>query len=223
MQVRWEFVLAGENARLYVGTNCTVKVSASEPYHRLELSGANAEIVIDGGTVDALFLGIAGYWKNGEHDQSSLGDPAGITFSGKNPQLKLDDHMGDYLTKVYGAMSSSPVFRFVIPEGGYDSTPIVRYGRNGTTLFAQSSADIPAVKFVVDRSSPYLKVRGDFTQQLLDWSSSTAGTKLNTAGVSFAAMPRAGERMYFTPAEGDAKSGVAIDCIGQKGLAIVLR
>ena len=223
MEVRWEFVLAGENARLYVGTNCTVKVSASEPYHRLELSGANAEIVIDGGTVDALFLGIAGYWKGSEHDQSSLGDPAGITFSGKNPLLKIDDHMGDYLTKVYGVTSSSPAFRFVIPEGGYDSTPIVRYGRNGTTLFAQSSADIPAVKFVVDRSSPYLKARGDFTQQLLDWSSSTADPKLNTEGVSFANMPRDKERMYFTPESGDTKSGIAVDCKGRQGLAVVVR
>jgi hypothetical protein len=99
----------------------------------------------------------------------------------------------------------------------------VRYGRNGTTLFAQSSADIPAVKFVVDRSSPYLKARGDFTQQLLDWSSSTADPKLNTAGVSFANMPRDKERMYFTPESGDTKSGIAVDCKGRQGLAVVIR
>ena len=223
VQVRWEFVLDGENARLYVGTNCFVRVSAAEPYHRLELSGTDAEIAIDGGTVDALFLGIAGYWNDGEHPHGTHGIPKGITFSGKNPQLRLDDHMGNYKTRVYDVLSTSPEFRFIIPEGGYDSTPVVRYGKDGTTLFPLLSEGIPAVKFVVDRNSPYLKARGDFTQQLLDWSSSTADPKLNTAGVTFARMPRDKERMYFTPESGDVKSGIAVDCKGKQGLSIILR
>ena len=131
--------------------------------------------------------------------------------------------MGNYKTRVYDVLSTSPEFRFIIPEEGYDSTPVVRYGNDGTTLFPQPSADIPAVKFIVDRSSPYLKARGDFTQQLLDWSSSTADPKLNTSGVQFARMPRDKERMYFTPESGDTKSGIAVDCKGRQGLAMIIR
>ena len=211
----WESEVNGENAYLYIGTNSFLEVSMAEGWHRLELSGNNAEIVVDCGRINALQLTIG--------NNHTGYTPKGIVFKGKTPQLRLRDSNEQRASSIVNAIPGSPAFIFVIPEGGYDVTPIARTDRNGNTFFAQSSSDIPAVTFKVDRSSPYLKVRGDFTQQLLDWSSSTAGTKLNTAGVSFAAMPRAGERMYFTPAEGDAKSGVAIDCIGQKGLAVVVR
>ena len=75
----------------------------------------------------------------------------------------------------------------------------------------------------VTRMSPYLKVRGDFTQQLVDWTRNNTSYQLNTAGVSFAAMPHAGERMYFTPEQGDAKSGIAVDCVGTKAFMVIIR
>lgn len=215
LSMRWEVAVRGENARMYVGTNCTVFVSTAEAWHRLELAGKDAEIIIDGGVVDALCLWI-GY---------SVANyaPKGITFRGKTAQLKLRDVNGDRASSIVNAIPGSPVFNFIIPEGGFESTPIVRTGGGGTTLFAQSSADIPAVTFTVDRSSPYLKVRGNFTQQLVDWSTSSAATKLNTDGVAFGAVPRVGEFFYFTPTEGEAKSGVAVSCLGSSGFAIIVR
>jgi hypothetical protein len=215
VRTMWESEVNGENAYLYIGTNSFLEVSMSEGWHRLELSGNNAEIVVDCGRINALQLTIG--------NNHTGYTPKGIVFKGKTPQLRLRDSNEQRASSIVNAIPGSPAFIFVIPEGGYDVTPIARTGRNGNTFFAQSSSDIPAVTFIVDRSSPYLKARGDFTQQLLDWSSSTAGTKLNTAGVSFANMPRDKERMYFTPESGDTKSGIAVDCKGRQGLAVVVR
>ena len=225
MTTSWALGIEGVDALLYVGTNCQVRVSNAEPYHRLGLSGENAEIVIDGGTINALYLGIGGYYGSGEESLLAKGEPKGVTFSGPNPQLILRDSESRYKTKVYAALGSSPIFNFIIPEGGYVSTPIMRTGGNGNTLFEQSSADIPAVTFKVDRKSPYLKVRGNFTQQLVDWSTSTAETKLNTGGVVLTDMPKLamGETIYFTPTAGEAKSGIAADCRGRTGFEIRLR
>jgi len=217
LRTRWRLYLEGENAYLYVGTNSAVYVSKAESWHWVELSGKDAEIVIDGGLIDTLCL-----WIGQQYVDET---PKGITFSGANPRLVLVDNNGERKTEVRNAIPGSPVFNFIIPEGGFESTPIVRTGGGGTTLFAQSSADIPAVTFTVDRSSPYLKVRGNFTQQLVDWSTSTAETKLNTSGVSLADMPKAamGETIYFTPTVGESKSGIAVQCRGKSGLIVTLR
>ena len=217
VDVQWEFTVEGQNAYLYIGTNCQIRASVAEPYHRFGLSGSNAEVVIDGGTIETLYLAIA---KNGD----TANAPKGITFSGKNPRLLIRDNMANnYLTQIYSAINASPVFTFVIPEDGFESTPIVRTGNNGNTFFGQDSEGIPAVTLKVDRSSPYLKVRGNFTQQLVDWSTSSAATKLNTDGVAFGAVPRVGEFFYFTPTEGEAKSGIAVSCLGSSGIAIIVR
>ena len=215
VRTRWESQVSGENARIYVGTNSFLEVSMSESWHRLEISGSNAEIVIDDGVVDALQLTIGNDY---------TGDtPKGVTFKGKAPQLRLRDDNGQRASAVVNAIPGSPAFSFVIPAGGYARTPVVRTGNGGNTFFAQSSSSIPPLMFKVDKTSPYRKVRGDFTQQLLDWSTSAAESKINTAGVTLAASDRAGETLYFTPVEGDAKSGVSIDCIGQKSFAVVVR
>jgi len=215
LRTRWRVYVEGENAYLYVGTNCAVYVSKAENWHWIELSGKDAEIVIDGGLIDSLCL-----WIGQQYVDAT---PKGITFSGSNPRLVLGDNNGERKTQVRNAIPGSPVFNFVIPEGGFESTPIVRSQGGGATLFEQTSEDIPAVTFKVDRSSPYLKVRGNFTQQLVDWSTSTAETKLNIDGVAFAAMPREGETMYFTPVQGETKSGIAVSCLGPSGFAIIFR
>ena len=115
------------------------------------------------------------------------------------------------------------MFRFVIPEEGYTSTPIVRTGDGSNTLFAKDTEQIPEILFSVDKTSPYLKVRGNFTQQLVDWTRNGTAYQINTSGVQFARMPRDKERMYFTPESGDTKSGIAVDCKGRQGLAVVIR
>jgi hypothetical protein len=151
--MEYEVALSGENASMYVGTNCTVAASTKggQDWHRIELSGNNAEIVVDEGVIEGLCLVI------GESETEYL--PKGITFKGKSPKLRIRDSNVQRPSYVVNAIPGSPVFNFVIPEGGYESTPIVRYGGNGNTFFAQSSADIPAVQFKVDKNSPYLKAR----------------------------------------------------------------
>ena len=211
----FEVVLAGDNASMYVGTNCMVSVSTKENWYRLELSGKDAEIVLDGGVIDALYLTIGAQHSEYLHK--------GMTLKGKSAKLRLSDVQGERPSLVANAIPGSPVFNFIIPQGGYDATPILRTGANGNTLFAQSSDDIPAVEFRVDPASPYLKVRGDFDQQLLDWSTSSADTKLNTSGVALADMRRAGEGLYFTPKGDSAKDGIAAHCVGTKAFTIIIR
>lgn len=218
IKTQWEFTVAGENAYMYLGTNCHVAVSKKEDWHRFELSGKDAEIVIDNGTVDALYLGIA--------ESSSGQSPKGITFMGRDAQLAIRDSNGERTTGIKNAIPESPVFRFVIPAGGFASAPIVRTGNGGATFFARDGEGVPAVTFVVDKASPYLKSRGKFDQQLVDWSTSAAQTKLDTAGITLTDMPRSSvshAQMYFTPKSDAAKSGVACECRGSQGMFITLR
>ena len=145
---------------------------------------------------------------------------------GRDAQLAIRDNNGERTTGIKNAMPESPVFRFVIPVGGFASAPIVRTGTGGATFFARDEEGIPAVTFVVDKASPYLKARGKFDQQLVDWSTSAAQTKLDTTGIALTDMPRSSvshAQMYFTPKSDAAKSGVACECRGSQGMFITLR
>ena len=214
----FEVALHGQNAYLYVGTNCVVDASMKGgESHRLELSGKDAEIVVDDGCINALYLVI------GQSQTTDL--PKGISFTGKNPRLELrNSSYNDRRSCVCNAIPGSPVFRFVIPEEGYTSTPVVRTGDGSNTLFARDSEAIPQVVFAVDKASPYLAVRGKFTQKLVDWTRGSTEYAIDTAGVTLAEMPGSKKsRIYFTPETGETKSGIAAFCYGKDGFAVVVR
>ena len=140
-------------------------------------------------------------------------------FKGENAKLAVKGYIRNRLSS-----EQAVTFSFVIPEGGFASAPIVKSGSNADyPLFAKENASSGGVTFRVEKASPYLKARGNFTQPLVDWTRNGTSYQIDTAGVAFAAMPRDKERMYFTPESGDTKSGIAVDCKGRQGLAMIIR
>ncbi len=199
LRTRWAFTVEGANAYAYIGTNCQVVATAAEPYHRIGLAGENAEIVLDGGKLIGLYLSVGSTYTSET--------PKGITFKGKNPRLELDDHMGGSWVTKCSAIPGSPVFSFEVPEGGYDSAPIVRTGTSSGVFFP-SAEGVPPVVFSVSRTSPCRGTQESFTKPLLDWSLN--GGTVDTAGVVLSPMSGMG-RLYYTPEDSAAKSGVAMD------------
>ena len=212
MNCVWTGGIDGENAYVYVGSNCTFATGVGEDWHIGKIQGKNATFTVDNGTFSAAAMTIG----SGESSDA----PTTLRFMGKN--AKMDCKV--YLKNVNTVEGSSRV-EFVIPEGGYAATPITKGGSDETAFLAPAGEGNMPICMAVLRSSPYLKVRGNFTQQLVDWSTSTAETKLNTAGVTLGSMPRAGmgETMYFTPTAGESKSGIAANCRGRSGLEIKFR
>lgn len=119
-QTTWEFNVNGTNAKLYVGPDCEI-YAGSGWWYVFRLDGNGAEIVLDDGTIDALYLRI--------NDSGSSDAPKGITFRGKKPQLLLEDRMG-YVTGIANPMDASPTFTFEVPAGGYDIAPVRKNGWN---------------------------------------------------------------------------------------------
>lgn len=206
----WAGGIDGENAYVYVGSNCTFATGVGENWHIGTLTGKNSTFTVDNGTFSAAAMTIG----SGE----SASAPFTLRFMGKNAKMECKV----YLKNVNAVEGSSRV-EFSIPEGGYAATPITKGGDDNTAFLAPDEDGREPICVTVMRTSPYLKVRGNFTQQLVDWTRNNTSYQIDTAGVTFAKMPRDKERMYFTPESGDVKSGIAVDCKGKQGLTITLR
>jgi hypothetical protein len=206
IRTRWAFSVEGENAYAYIGSNCTVYVTKAEPYHRLGLSGKDAEIVLDNGTIDALYLSI--------NASGSSDAPKGITFRGKKPQLLLEDRMG-YVTGIAKPMDASPTFTFEIPAGGYDVVPVRKNGWNdGSHPFMErASADIPVLRIKVDDKSPFFKAKGKGEFRLVEWAHEGKSKGIDTTGVSLVEMgpSRRGSNWLYYSTSVDGVEATAID------------
>jgi hypothetical protein len=206
IRTRWAFSVEGENAYAYIGSNCTVYVTKAEPYHRLGLSGKDAEIVLDDGTIDALYLRI--------NDSGSSDAPKGITFRGKKPQLLLEDRMG-YVTGIAKPMDASPTFTFEIPAGGYDVVPVRKNGWNdGSHPFMErASADIPVLRIKVDDKSPFFKAKGKGEFRLVEWAHEGKSKGIDKTGVSLVEMApsRRGSNWLYYSTSVDGVEATAID------------
>ena len=208
----WEFNIEGENATCLIGSNCFVTVGVAEDWHGTQLCGGNASLTLDNGTLNATYMWI------GRKDGNAASAPGGIVFKGEHPRLNAN-YLRNRLSD-----GQTTTFSFEIPEGGYDDTPIHKRGWNGDVrMLARVDGDAGGnVIFKIADMSPYLKIRGNFTQQLADWTYGDVTYQVDTTAITFATGPH-GEEMYFTPVEGDAKSGIAVDCCGKGGFVVILK
>ena len=215
ISTRWEFVVEGDNAELFVGDGCEIDQRGVDG-NRFGFAGENASIVISNGVVKATILRIGGTEDTDTSYQGKL--PAGIAFKGDNPQLQIRRY-----AKVHADMGGELPVVFTVPENGFGRTPIVKIADTNRG-FGELNGDIPGLLFSIDMKSPYLVVKSKFRQPLVDWTYNNTAYSVNTAAISFAEMKYAPTaRMYFTPESGEAKSGVEAYCYTQKGTMIIVR
>lgn len=215
LSTRWEFVVEGDNAALFVGDGCEIDQRGVDG-NRFGFAGENASIVISNGVIKATILRIGGTGDTDESFKNKL--PAGIAFKGDNPQLQIRRY-----AKVHADMGGELPVVFTVPANGFARTPIVKIADTNRG-FGELNGDIPGFSFAVDMKSPYLATTNRFRQQLVDWTYNNASYSVNTDAISFVAMKYAPKaRMYFTPEEGSTKSGVAAYCYTEKGTQIIFR
>lgn len=215
ISTRWEFVVEGDNAELFVGDGCEIDQRGVDG-NRFGFAGENASIVISNGVVKATILRIGGTEDTDTSYQGKLS--AGIAFKGDNPQLQIRRY-----AKVHADMGGELPVVFTVPENGFGRTPIVKIADTNRG-FGELNGDIPGLLFSIDMKSPYLVVKSKFRQPLVDWTYNNTAYSVNTAAISFAEMKYAPTaRMYFTPESGEAKSGVEAYCYTQKGTMIIVR
>ena len=212
---RWEFVVEGENASLFVGDGCEINQRGVDG-NRFGFAGENASIVISNGVVKAKVLRISG---TGDDDTNYNGKmPTGLFFKGENPQLQIANY-----AKIHADMGADLPVVFTIPTNGFERTPIVKAGTTDR-IFPDLNGDIHGMVFSIDLNSPYLAVKSKFVQQLVDWTYNNNSYAVNTSAIAFGEMKYAPTaHMYFTPVEGDTKTGVAACCYTQKGTCIIVR
>ena len=215
ISTRWEFVVEGDNAELFVGDGCEIDQRGVDG-NRFGFAGENASIVISNGVVKATILRIGGTGDSDTKYQNKL--PAGIAFKGDNPQLQIRRY-----AKVHADMGGELPVVFTVPANGFGRTPIVKIADTNRG-FGELNGDIHGLLFSIDMKSPYLVVKSKFRQPLVDWTYNNTAYSVNTAAISFAEMKYAPTaRMYFTPESGEAKSGVEAYCYTQKGTMIIVR
>ena len=211
LSTTWQFDMTGTGASLYVGSNCTVNVGVGEDWHGSQFYGDGTKIVIDNGTFNATYVWLGN--KNGD----AVVPMDGFTFMGANPQFNVKGYFRNMMQS-----GDTVKMDFEIPVGGFTSVPISKTGSNSDHSFL-ASASGGKVAFSVLQTSPYLNVRGNFTQDLVAWTRNGTDYVIDTDGITFAGMPREGETMYFTPVQGETKSGIAVSCLGSSGIAIIVR
>ena len=200
LSVRWEFVVAGDNATLFVGDGCELHQRGVDG-DRFQFAGQNAALVISNGLVRANTLRING---RNDDDTSFEGKaPAGIAFLGERPQLQILQY-----ARIHADGGADVPVTFSIPVGGFAATPIVKSG-SSNGVFAERKAGVThGLRFRVERDSPFFaqdQVR-TMEQQLLDWTYEGAARTVDTDGVAFATSGKAD--LAFTPADSATKSGV---------------
>ena len=215
LDTRWEFVVDGENARLYVGDGCLLNQRGVDG-NRFQFSGENASIVISNGLVRA------NSFRFGARNDSDTGNvgktPAGIRFEGGSPRLLLTNYAN--LPLDIGA--DIPVV-FCIPANGYSSAPIAK-GSDANRTFADRSASAThGLNFSIDKASPFFGQTdiGKLTQPLVDWSYNNTAYGDNTDAISFAQDGKAA--FAFAPAESATKSAVVVELKAISGFSIILR
>lgn len=215
ISTRWEFVVEGDNAELFVGDGCEIDQRGVDG-NRFGFAGENASIVISNGVVKATILRIGGTGDSDVNYQNKL--PAGIAFKGDNPQLQIRRY-----AKVHADMGGELPVVFTVPENGFGRTPIVKIADTNRG-FGELNGDIPGLLFSIDMKSPYLVVKSKFRQPLVDWTYNNTAYSVNTDAISFAEMKYAPTAcIYFTPEDGATKSGVEAYCYTQKGTQVVIR
>ena len=215
ISTRWEFVVEGDNAELFVGDGCEIDQRGVDG-NRFGFAGENASIVISNGVVKATILRIGGTGDSDVNYQYKL--PAGIAFKGDNPQLQIRGY-----AKVHADMGGELPVVFTVLENGFGRTPIVKIADTNRG-FGELNGDIPGLLFSIDEKSPYLAVKSKFRQPLVDWTYNNTAYAVNTDAISFGEMKYAPAAcMYFTPVDGETKSGVEAYCYTQKGTCIIVR
>lgn len=216
LYTRWEFTVEGSNASLYVGDGCELFQDGVDG-NRFQFSGENASIVISNGLVRAKSLRIGA--RNSSDTQYAGKCPAGFRFEGASPQLRINNEAN--IPVDVGA--DIPVV-FCIPENGFGAVPIVKGSTANTKFAVKDSSDNHGLAFAIDVKSPYLTAKSRFVQPLVDWTYNNTAYAVNTDAISFGEMKYAPTAcMYFTPVEGDTKTGVAAYCYTQKGTCIIVR
>ena len=215
LSTRWEFVVEGDNAALFVGDGCEIDQRGVDD-NRFGFAGENASIIISNGVVKAKILRISG---NGDTDASYEKKlPAGIYFKGETPQLQIHRY-----AKVHANMGGALPVVFTVPTNGFARTPIVKIADTNRG-FGELNGDIPGFVFSIDEKSPYLAAKAKFRQPLVDWTYNNTAYTVNTDAISFDEMKYAPTAcMYFTPVDGGTKSGVEAYCYTQKGTFIIIR
>ena len=215
LDTRWEFLVDGENASLYVGDGCLVNQRGVDG-NRFQFSGENASIVISNGLVRA------NSFRFGARNDSDTGNvgktPAGIRFEGESPRLLLTNYANIPLD--IGA--DIPVV-FCIPANGYASAPIAKDSDANRTFADRSASVTHGLSFSVDRASPFFGQTdiGKLTQPLVDWTYNNTAYGVNTDAISFA---QDGKAVFaFTPAESATKSAVVVELKATSGFSIIFR
>ncbi|MBQ6137336.1 MAG: DUF2341 domain-containing protein [Kiritimatiellae bacterium] len=217
LSTRWEFLVDGENASLYVGDGCELNQRGVDG-NRFQLSGEKASIVVSNGLVRAKSLRLGA---RNDSDTGNVGKtPAGIRFEGNSPRLVISGEANIPLD-----IGSDIAVVFCIPENGYASAPIAKDSTSNRAFADRASSIEHGLAFSIDEKSPYLAVRTKFRQPLVDWTYNNTAYEVNADAISLAEMKYAPTaRMYFTPEEGGAtKSGVEAYCYTQKGFAVFVR
>lgn len=200
----WEINVNGTDAYMYVGPGCTATVSPNGDW-AFRIDGDGARVVIDNGSIIAnrVYFGA----------QRADATPAGIEFRGATPLLSVLKRF-----RLENAIPGSPVFTFLVPEGGYASAPIQR--RGGDYLFLeQKSSETPVCVFQVDRHSPFLNESRTADIPLVEWNSNSG---INTAGITLdSSVP--GCRLYYTPEEGSTKKALYARLQGHGHTVVLFR
>ena len=215
LNIRWEFLAAGDNASLFVGDGCELNQRGVDG-NRFEFAGENAAFVISNGVVKANTFRIGG---SGDDDTSFDGKaPAGITFMGDRPQLQILQY-----AKIHADPGADIPVTFIVPERGYAVTPIVKTGGSNRGFAEVKTGVAHGLRFMVDKASPFFSLAGDnsLVQQLVDWTCNGAAYAVNTDGVSWP--PSAVRRFSFTPDDGATKSGIAVTLMTMQGFSIIFR
>ena len=215
LNIRWEFLAAGDNASLFVGDGCELNQRGVDG-NRFEFAGENAAFVISNGVVKANTFRIGG---SGDDDTSFDGKaPAGITFMGDRPQLQILQY-----AKIHADPGADIPVTFIVPERGYAVTPIVKTGGSNRGFAEVKTGVAHGLRFMVDKASPFFSLAGDnsLVQQLVDWTYNGAAYAVNTDGVSWP--PSAVRRFAFTPDDGATKSGIAVTLKTMQGFSIIFR
>ena len=215
LETRWEFLVDGDNASLYVGDGCLLNQRGVDG-DRFQFSGVNASIVISNGTVRANSFR---FGARNDGDTGNVGKtPSGIRFEGDSPRLLVTNYANIPLD--IGA--DIPVV-FCIPANGYVSAPIAKDSTANRTFAERTASAQHGLSFAVAKDSPFFgqKDMHELTQTLVDWAYNEAAFAIDTASVAFA--PSSKAAFSYLPVDGATKSKIVVDLKAAIGTKIVFR
>ena len=215
LDTRWETVVAGDNASLYVGDGCLLNQRGVDG-DRFQFSGQDASIVISNGTLRANSFRFGAHPNGGADFVGHI--PAGIRFEGNAPRLLVTN----YASIPLDIGADIPVV-FAIPANGYAATPIAK-DSTANRVFAERASDIQhGLSFSVDPASPFFTVKSlpRLAQPLVDWTYNETQHTVNADAISF--VPSNKAAFAFTPDGAVAKSGVVVALQNAFGTMVLIR